>query len=69
MLREQTVVFSPDGMTSGPAKSALAAASQVAASMRTPAETESVGTGASVIRNAQVPKSVGTVKVNLSFDN
>ena len=69
VLREQTVVFSPDGMTSGPAKSALAAASQVAASMRTPAETESVGTGASVIRNAQVPKSVGTVKVNLSFDN
>ena len=69
VLRGQAAAFSSDGMTSDPATSAFAAASQVAASMRTPAETESVGTGASVIRNAQVPKSVGTVKVNLSFDD
>ena len=69
VLRGQAAAFSSDGMTSDPAKSASAAASQVAASMRTPAETESVGTGATVVRNAQVPKSVGTVKVKLSFDD
>jgi len=69
VLRGQAAAFSSDGMTSDPATSAFAAASRVAASMRTPAETESVGTGVSIVRNAQVQKSVGTVKVNLSFDD
>ena len=69
VLQGQAVSFSSDGMTSTPAKSAFATASQVGATMRTPAEIESVGTGVSDGSNTQVPKIVGTVRLNLSFDD
>ena len=73
VLHGQAVAFSTAGMSSNPAQSASAAAAQVAATVSTPVETESVSTGApgsgGTAASESIPKNTGTIKVRLSFDD
>ena len=73
VLQGQAVAFSSDGMSATPAQSAAAAASQVAATVNTPAETERVSTGTPSAQTAAagelIPGNVGTIKVSVSFSD
>ena len=72
VLQGQAVAFTSDGMSSNPAQSASAAAAQVAATVSTPVETESVSTGApgsnSAAASEVVPTNTGTIKVRVAFE-